>query len=179
MEYISVNKSVLKVIKQLINYSSKDTHREDLYSTVKVDLEKGTLSSADGFKLLFVKMTDELKEIFKESGVFKIQTGTINYKPVITLEKYEGHYPDLNSVMSSGETFVKFGVNPYLLREALQYVGFGEPVQFLIHKYENMKPEEGITMPIEMRFTIEDCYANAVIMPMHMHEVKRWGVKDV
>lgn len=178
MEYISINKSVFKVIKQLLNYSSKDTHREDLCSTVKVDLENGTLSSADGFKLLFVKMTDELKSIFKENGVFKIQTGTINYKPVITLEKFDGHYPDLNSIMSSSETFIKFGVNPYLLREALQYVGFGEPVQFIIHKYENMKPEEGITIPIEMRFSVGDCDANAVIMPMHMSECKRWGVKE-
>lgn len=177
MEYINVTKSVLKVVKHLLNYSSKDTYREDLFSTIKVDLEKEIIGSADGFKLTYVKMTNELKDIFKESGVYKVQTGIINYKPVITLEKFEGHYPDLLSVMSSRERFVVFGINPHLLRDALAYANNDEPVQFIIGKYENMNPTEGITIPIEMRFGVGDCYTDAIIMPMNMSDIKKWGVK--
>lgn len=178
MEYINVSKSVMRVVKHLLNYSSTDTAREYLFSTIHVDLEKGVISSADGFKLSFVKMTDELKEVFKENGTFKVQTGMINHTPVITLEKYEGYYPDLYSVISGGETFVKFGINPHFLKEALRYANDNEAVQFIIHKYENIKPEEGITIPIEMRFGVEDCFVDSIIMPMHMSSDKRWGIKD-
>lgn len=178
MEYHEVSKSVLKVIKQLLDYSSSDSYRDDLFQTVNVDLEKGIIGSADGFKLIFVKMTNDLKEIFKESGTFKIQTGTINYKPVITLERHEGHYPNLLSIMTSGERLIKFGINPSLLIDALKYADKNQPVEFIIYKYENMKLEEGLTTPIEMRFGVADCDVNAIIMPMHISESKKWGVKE-
>lgn len=174
MEYQKVSKSVIKAIKQLLEYTSKDQARDNLF--YKVEVKGETAVAADGFKLAYLKLNDELKNVFGEDGVYIVHDGRIFNEPVVAVEKKEVNYPDLDHVMPKGNVVLRFGINPHLLMSALKHANINQAVEFIVYEYKDMNPAESVTNPIEMRFSVADNEFDAIIMPM-FSPYSKWSVK--